>query len=264
LDRLKNELNAVEYGLTTTYRCSRAVVAVAQQWVPDYEARPGAPEGRVDTLGGADPVQALVERAKPGDFIVSRTNAPLMRIVLRFLRSGVRARIQGREIGQGLIALVRRLSYGSDVTAVFLTNLRRWQDDQVEKLEALGKAHLRQGVGDKAQTLHVLAMECRSVAELIHRLEELFADSGKGPQVVCSTVHRVKGLEANTVFVLRDTLFLKQPCVCGHGHEWGTCTRCGCKVSRPHPERVQEEVNIAYVAVTRAKQTLVWVEGLRS
>lgn len=52
--------------------------------------------------------------------------------------------------------------------------------------------------------------------------------------ITCSSVHRAKGLEADRVFVLAETL-------------------------RDH---TVEEMNIRYVAITRAKRELVWVGGL--
>jgi hypothetical protein len=38
---------ATELGLTTTYRCGRGIVALAQTLVPDYQAHPGNPAGAV-------------------------------------------------------------------------------------------------------------------------------------------------------------------------------------------------------------------------
>ena len=95
LDRLKAELNAVELGLTITYRCPKAVVALAQELVPDYLAAPTAPEGEISTID----FSKLHENAVVGDFVLSRKNAPLARVCLRLLRNGIRARIEGRDIG---------------------------------------------------------------------------------------------------------------------------------------------------------------------
>jgi hypothetical protein len=39
-------LNATQLGLTTTYRCGKAIVDLAAEMVPDFEAGPDNPEGR--------------------------------------------------------------------------------------------------------------------------------------------------------------------------------------------------------------------------
>jgi superfamily I DNA/RNA helicase len=86
------------------------------------------------------------------------------------------------------------------------------------------------------ETLRSLAEDLASVTELEARIGQLFNDAATAPggQIVCSSVHKAKGLETDRVFVLKDTL-----------REW--------------PE---EEKNIQYVAITRAKRELVWIPGI--
>ncbi len=59
-----------------------------------------------------------------------------------------------------------------------------------------------------------------------------------------STVHKAKGLEADTVFLLQNTFQRYQ----------NRLDRDGNKVPVP-----REELNIEYVAITRARKRLFWV-----
>ena len=71
---------------------------------------------------------------------------------------------------------------------------------------------------------------------------------------ICSSIHRAKGLEADRVFVLAET-FRRAPV---EGQE---------SRSKRRPMTAAqslEEANLEYVAITRAKTSLVWVTGLRS
>jgi superfamily I DNA/RNA helicase len=88
-------------------------------------------------------------------------------------------------------------------------------------------------VNDQAEMLQALAEGVRNVGEIEDRIEALFTDNGLGQagMITCSSVHRAKGLEAQRVFILADTL-------------------------KAHSI---EEMNIQYVAITRAKETLVFV-----
>lgn len=238
LDRLKAELGARELGLTTTYRCGRAIVAVAQGWVPAFTAGEANPDGRVGELHTA----LLVAAAGPGDFILSRVNAPLVGIAMQLLRAGKRARVAGRDIGKGLTALVRKLKATS--VPDLLRKLSAWETREIDRLRARltgvtnGKRAAIEAkieaIRDQAEMMAALADGARNVAEVEARVEQLFADpdgTGVRGMVTCSSVHRSKGLEADRVFILRDTLRSGTP----------------------------EEENISYVAVTRAKSELVWV-----
>lgn len=230
IDRLKKELSATELTLTITRRCPKAVVARAAAIVTDFEAAPEAPEGIVD---GIDK-EKLYEAGRVGDFVLSRKNAPLMGVCLRFLRQGIPARIEGRDIGAGLLAIVKKLNAKS--VPDFLKKVESWKARQTKRAEARkAKEGVSDRINDQAETLTALAEGAASIDEVRTRITNLFQDSDSNPRpaVVCSTVHKAKGLETDRVFVLESTL---------------------------KRGRVEEE-NICYVAFTRAKAHLTLVQG---
>lgn len=232
LDRLKEELHADELGLTTTYRCPKRVVEVAQEIVPDFCAADTAPDGYVFSIGRSH----LVAMAEGGDFILSRKNAPLIEVAMECIRADVKVRVAGRDIGAGLVGLVRRLG-GRDLIEL-AENIDTWENAELVKILQSKYPERADEVSDRAATLRVLIEGCAGIQEVIGRIGDLFSDDGDGSMVVCSTVHKAKGLEARRVFVLAYTLM-------------------GNKQSdRPN----EEEMNIEYVAVTRAQETMVWVQ----
>lgn len=230
LDRLKRELDAAELGLTVTYRCGRKIVDIAAKVVSDFRAADQNADGTVDGMDD----EKLLEAAQAGDFILSRKNAPLMPLCLAFLKQGVRARIEGRDIGAGLRAIV--IKFKARSVPQFIERVQGWAAKQTARAEKLTDATAREDrlaqIDDQAEMLTALAEGCVSVEEILKRTDTLFGDSeGAPPAVVLSSVHKAKGLEADRVFILSDTL--------GSGS--------------------REERNIYYVAVTRAKAHLTWV-----
>ena len=257
--QMKQELRAVLLPLTTTYRCPRKIVHLAQQYVPHYRAADSAPEGVVDSV---ESLEQLVEQAEVGDFILSRKNAPLARVALALLRAHKRAKIQGRETGAGLKSLVKRLMKGDAAHSVraFLAKLEHWRERELSRAYAMKRSDLVDLTNDKADTLQALAADASSVQGLHDIIDTLFTDRGQG-NIVCSTVHKAKGLEADRVFILRHTFNVPVSCQCGHQHYGGAgCRMCWCKEHVPDPARLQEERNVKYVAITRAKSRLTWCE----
>lgn len=229
LDRLKKELEASELGLTITYRCPKSIVAEAQEYVPDYEAAPTAPEGIVSNMNR----EKMLQAALPGDFILSRKNAPLAGVCLALMREGRKAKIEGRDIGKGLTSLVRKLK-GKSLSDLF-KKLETWRGKEIDRAQSLSKKSATETrmayVNDQAETIVALSEGVSSVNELEKRIESLFTDNNIGNSIVCSTVHKSKGLESDRVFVLDNTFTMSGP----------------------------EEDNIMYVCVTRAKKELVYV-----
>jgi superfamily I DNA/RNA helicase len=237
IDRLKRELHAIEKPLNVTYRCPAKIVRYAQKLVPDYQAAPEAPEGVIDD----QVVTRLADQVKPGDFVLSRTNAPLVRICLDLLRHGVRARVEGRDIGKTLDAIVRKLRVTTIIDLVAALDV--WEAKQVQRAKLKAKSERAadekaQLYRDQAETIRVLAAECEAIPELFTRITTLFNDQGP-EQVVCSTIHKSKGLESDRVWLCGETLY-----------RW------------PGSEEDEGERNIEYVAVTRAKRQLTWLTGV--
>ena len=226
---MRERLQAATLGLTTTYRCPRAVVALAAEIVPDYNAAPSAPEGVVGDIA----IELLTSQVQVGDAILSRTNAPLMGTCLELLRNGTPARIEGRDIGAQLVNMVKKLKATS--VPNFIEKLHKWGDKTKARV-GKGKNPEQKiaQVEDQVLTLAAVAEGAKNVAEIETRILRLFQDTDatSKPAVVLSTVHKAKGLEWGRVFMLSAT-FKK--------------------------ERGQEEANIYYVAVTRAKATLTLV-----
>jgi superfamily I DNA/RNA helicase len=237
LDRLKAELNAAELGLKMTYRCGRSIVAEAQKLVPDFQAAPTNSEGTVSDCA----MSQLVALAGPSDFILSRVNAPLVSIAMKLLRSGKRTRVAGKEIGKGLQGLVWKLKTRS--IPELLSKISAWEEREIVRLTATAKTATNgrkeaskakiEAVKDQAEMLISLTDGAKNVTDVEDRIEALFSDDGLGAAgvITCSSVHRAKGKETKRVFVLADTL----------------------------RNNNIEELNITYVAITRAKESLVYV-----
>ena len=235
---MKGILNASTLGLTVTYRCPKLVVQIAQQFVPDYRAASAAPEG-VITHASSEMLLGMVEA---GDAVLSRSNAPLMPLCLSLLRRGVPAAIEGRDVGKMLTNIAKKLK-GRSVPD-FLAKVSNWETRMKKRAEKSDKDVEKKiaEYEDQAACLVAVAEGAKSVSEVMTRLEDLFRDSeyDRRPKVILSSVHKAKGLEWDSVYMLTETFLRKRPGAAGPS---------------------QEEENIYYVAVTRSKRHLVQVAG---
>lgn len=231
LSMMKETLSAQEFPLSTTYRCPKVVVALAQKYVPDYNAAKSASEGIVDSVCE----ERICETVKIGDAILSRANAPLMPICLSLLRRNIPARIEGKDIGKQLLATVQKMKAKS--VPNFIEKVTGWAKKLKLRLTKKKNCEARiLLIDDQAETLCAIAEGLNSIHEVEQRIRDLFqdSDSASRPAVVLSTVHKAKGLEWPHVFLLRSTFLKRQN---------------------------REEENIYYVAMTRTKSHLTFVQN---
>lgn len=244
LDRLKRELKAEELPLNITYRCARKIVAEAQRLVPDLEVREGAPEGVIRTVGK----DALQKEIANGDFVLSRTNAALVVEFLSAAKAGKSVRIAGREkeFANGLADFIMKIQKNPFCKLdQFVDDCADWVKEHEKELATAPTKSAKRRLTQAKDKVDALKFFARGLAEessrfttqdLRLRLEKVF-DTSKKPEdsITFSTIHSAKGLEARRVFILSETLYL-----------YGNVLD-------------DEEKNLEYIAITRAKEELVWV-----
>jgi DNA helicase-2/ATP-dependent DNA helicase PcrA len=226
VSKIVKELQAKVLPLSVTYRCAKQIVAQVRHIVPDFRAADTNGEGIVRSVLG----EKMVEQIAGGDFLLSRTNAPLVAYCLGFLRDGRRAKIAGKDVGTGLVAFVKSLKPKG--VEGLREKVLAWRETEVARLEKRNKPS--DAASDKAETILAFCDGAESVPSVIAKIESLFANITDDNAIVCSTTHKAKGLERERVFMLRDTY---------------------------KPGKSAEEDNLFYVAATRAKNELVFVSG---
>lgn len=239
MNNLKEYFKAKEFPLSISYRCPKAVVKLAQEIVDDIECSPTAKNGVVENIEQ----NKINDLAEDGNLILCRTNAPLVQVCFSLIRDGKKATIMGRDIGKNLIKIIDKYTVVNlnDLNSRIL-NLRSLHFEKLDMIEQ-GKYDKKRKNSliaqvDACDTILALSENVETIDELKHSINRIFTNDRQG--IVCSTVHKAKGLEANIVFIIKYELM-------------------------PHPmatedEEVEQEMNIKYVAITRAKETLYLIE----
>lgn len=235
-EQLRRSGPTLSLPLTITWRCPKSHVELARTFVADIEAAPAARDGIVDHQSQE---QSLGEAA-PGDMVLCATNAPLVRAALRLIASRRRAVVRGRAIGDQLAAVVRGCPDARTI-ADLSRHVQAWSARELLRLsDQDGAEDLIESVQDRAAGLAAVLSVCDSPAQVEPTIASLFDDAaglaGSPGAVVFSTIHRAKGLEADTVRLLDAPQRAPRA-------DW----------------EVQQARNLRYVALTRSKQRLVFV-----
>lgn len=233
MDLIKREFRCAELPLTVSYRCPRSVALRVHPLVPDFSV----PETAIQ---GEDVQMTLSEAIKvlgPSDAILCRQTAPLVGLAFALIARGTGCHVLGKEIGQGLVGLIKRQK-------------ARGIENLVEKLDAFGAReiakHIARGEEGKAEAvsdriaciktvIDSLPENGRTIPALILKIEGLFSDSNG--VLSLATIHKVKGKEYRRVAILRPDLMPSK---------WAR-----------QDHQYQQELNLQYVAWTRTLEMLI-------
>tara|TARA_R110002167_G_scaffold148779_2_gene341884 strand:+ start:1525 stop:2955 length:1431 start_codon:yes stop_codon:yes gene_type:complete len=222
---MKGDREISEFPLSISWRCPKSVVKEANRYVEEFSAPDFAKEGNVIVNAGFNPQR--------NDMVLCRYNAPLVGAFYDLISQGKSAYILGRDMTKGLITAVQKVSKNNNMGTDefwdlfmqdFTYNHQRLMNDN-KKNQALA-------LEDKRECISIFVSKATTVGGIIEEIKRVFDGNDKG-EIMLSTVHKAKGLEADNVYILATERM-------------------------PHPLGGQEENNIAYVAITRAKNNLFY------
>tara|TARA_R110000751_G_scaffold65981_3_gene134845 strand:+ start:1888 stop:3321 length:1434 start_codon:yes stop_codon:yes gene_type:complete len=216
------------FPLSLTWRCPKTVVAEANRYVSDFSCRSDAEDGNVMVNAAFTPLA--------GDMVLCRYNAPIVSAFYDLILQGKSAYVLGRDMTKGLINGVKKVTRNESMgNEEFIELLKTDFEANYNKLVSVEKFNQANNLEDKYECLLIFATKASTVGGIIAEIKRIFDNNDKG-EIMLSTVHKAKGLEADNVYILATERM-------------------------PHPKATnpKEERNICYVAITRAKKNLFYV-----
>lgn len=222
--------NTVEMPLDYCYRCPIAVVNAANE-VYDVMQPIKTEEGIVAEISDISKIQ-------PNSLVLCRNTFPLIQLYFKLLGMGKSSYIYGNEIMLYLIRFLKPYSKDTIYSAFIEMNY---------KLEELSKDTSEEGKyrhyifsENYKNFLEISTHMCENtdtVEYLLQRLEELFQN--REDAIMLSTIHKAKGLGRDVVYILNEDLIPSKFAIT--------------------PEQLRQEENLKYVARTRAKKEMYYL-----
>lgn len=233
--------------LSVCFRCPISVLQIAVKMVPQIQPRVNAPKG--ETLKIAKEDIALFLR--PGDMVLSRTNAPLLSACVSLLKDGKKARIKGVDFAQQLVTLIAELGGKKDAAynaKALVAGIVGWEAEERETLVKMDASETSvKRIEDLSAAMQVCVKmfpNSGTVERLGENIKRMFSDEDEDSYVWFSSIHKAKGLEKDNIFIIEPQnlplIFHKK---------------------KQQAWEIEQEYNLKYVAVTRAMKRLVVVHG---
>lgn len=227
-EKIEEGFPGVSLPLLTSFRCAKSIIAYAREVYPEVHAYEGNPDGEVSE-GEMD--------SSPGNMVISRKNSTLIGPAFALALTGVPVYIKGQSIGDELSDEIESCEFDDKESIV-----REVTEKNNEKIAKLSKrknsANLILVANEKTKCVEAVMQTCRNKSEAISRIKSMFTDKGDKDSVVFSSIHRSKGLEADSVTILDHRNI-----------------RMITSISTTEEEI--QEANLDYVARTRAKRRLI-------
>lgn len=250
INNFKAKPNTQTFQLPISYRCPKKIVELSKKYSNNIVAAPNAEEGEIN-------YNVSIYAPKNNDMVLCRTTAPLIKLHLKYLRNNKKSYIRGFEdIRTEYIELINN-THSKTIDKNCLTydglipRLYKELFDEIDRLmsnlnlneeEVMNHPNVFK-LYDNIQGILSLSDGLSTTDDLIEKINIVFNGDQKDA-IHLSTIHKAKGLEADNVFILYPNLL-------------------------PYPYATRDwehetEKNLIYVAYTRAKKTLNFMEPVEN
>jgi superfamily I DNA/RNA helicase len=239
--KLKNIPNTIELPLSVTYRCAEPIVKWVKHLNPLIKHFSKNKTGVVHETFSYKDIQ-------DGDMVLCRNTFPIVALCIKLLSEGKKSYIIGSDIGMSLILMIENCEKKTeDFTMInVFSRLYHDKDKLIEKVMSNHKMIKSEAMEDsqviimneKIQAIEVLSEGISNPHDVIKKIKELFSNDKKSG-ICLSNMHKSKGLESERVFIIHQELIPSKYAKL----QW----------------QIEQERNLEYVAYTRAKTTLGFV-----
>lgn len=226
---LRDRPNTITLPLSMTYRCPKKVVELASKYSDNIEAMEDAPDGVVRP--------GTLDEVMPGDYLICRNNLPLVEAFIALMQKGKRATIMGRDYGEGLLRLLDRVERPEDLITILQEKRQELLDRGIINFKA-NEGFI--ALAEKVEIIRILHSRMGGLDEVRRTVTTLFSNDHEEGDVILSTIHKSKGLEADRVFILGFDELIPSEYATTELELYGE--RC-----------------LQFVAVTRAKKELIFI-----
>ncbi len=252
------KIEAPEFYLTKSFRFGRNIAAFASKILSRMF-------GQQRPLLGHDPIEDSTSSAMAGPYtVICRTNAGLVQEAYSLAVSGKRLFVVGPDKFAITLSEIDDLFHLYSNKKAFIKSKRVAYHENYAKLKEYAEESLDLELGSKIGILDMFTKDWPKVKSTIEK-----ALSVMEPEVTLTTCHKAKGLEWDNVRIGGDftELHVEAP-------EGTACARYDQEEppklkkvvpnSTDKPDEIHaEEVNLLYVACTRAKRVLALTSDLR-
>lgn len=219
-----------EFPLDICYRCSTAIIDEAND-VFDVMEYSSEEEGLVKTINDS-------ELIKDNSMIICRNSGPLISLYFKILGEGKTAYIKGSDILNSINRFLK--PYNSYTTSAAKDAMEMKLKELEEKKGEEGRMYyfmFKENFNNFKLLYKHLCEGNETIDFLIKKVSSLFISQDNA--IMLCTIHKSKGLEADIVYILNESLIPS-------------------KFAKSE-EQLKQEQNLKYVARTRAKKELYYL-----
>lgn len=246
-DLFKTKNNVVELPLDICYRCPRKVITSAN-FVYDVMEGFKQEEGEVtefNNISMKEEISNIVSVfSRPDTIVLCRNKNPLIKLLFALLKENQPARLFGDDILNSIMNFIK--PYASLTIEVAQDRIENELSALLSKENKTEQEKIKFFVLRENHANFLLFVKNLSqspyeiVNNLVEKIQDLFESKNEDDSVVkLCTIHKSKGLEADNVIVMNENLIPSK--------------------FAKSPSQLLQEKNLIYVARTRSKKTMCFI-----